>query len=136
MLTGRRDYQAVPAPPPSLRYFHAIFWGSAAALIVAGCVFLEKNNAFVPRLLLLPGDASYSIYLFHLLVLGLIAAFYLRVGFFVNPDLAIPIHATIAVGGSLLFYKWVERPLLRWLRKYDLPIAAPPRTTPPRSAKP
>jgi peptidoglycan/LPS O-acetylase OafA/YrhL len=133
MLTSFGDYQAVLAPPPPLRYLHAIFWGSAAALIVAGCVFLEKSNAFIPRhpLILLLGDASYSIYLFHMIVLGLIAAFYLRVGLFLDPDLAIPIHATIAVAGSLLFYKWVERPLLRWLKRFDTI-----RPTPPRSAKP
>jgi exopolysaccharide production protein ExoZ len=97
-------------------------------LVVAGCVFLEKSNAFIPRhpLILLLGDASYSLYLFHMIVFGWIAAFYLRVGFFLNPDLAIPIHATIAVAGSLLFYKWVEKPLLQWLRK----------STPPRSARP
>jgi exopolysaccharide production protein ExoZ len=128
MLTGYVDYQAILPPPATVRYLHAIYWGSAAALVVAGCVFLEKSNAFIPRhpLILLLGDASYSLYLFHMIVFGWIAAFYLRVGFFLNPDLAIPIHATIAVAGSLLFYKWVEKPLLQWLRK----------STPPRSARP
>jgi peptidoglycan/LPS O-acetylase OafA/YrhL len=134
MLTGYVDYQAVLPPPTFIRYLHAIFWGSAAALVVAGCVFLEKSNAFIPRhpLLLLLGDASYSLYLFHMIVFGWIAAFYLRVGFFPDPDLAIPIHAAIAVAGSLLFYKCVEKPLLRWLR------STPPRskTTPPQSARP
>jgi exopolysaccharide production protein ExoZ len=130
MLTGYGDFIAVPAPQPPLRSLHAICWGSAAALIVAGCVFLEKNGTkgFILRhpLILLLGDASYSIYLFHMLVFGWLAAIYLRVGFFLNPDLAIPIHAAIAVAGSLLFYKWVEKPLLQWLRK----------STPPRSARP
>jgi peptidoglycan/LPS O-acetylase OafA/YrhL len=147
ILTGYGDYQAILAPPASVKYLHAIFWGSAAALIVAGCVFLEKSGTsniffrhqnFGPdlrpdlvgkprfaRLLLLLGDASYSIYLFHLLIFGWIAAFYLRVGFFLNPDLAILIDAAIAVAGSLFFYKIIEVPLLRWLR-----------STPPRSAKP
>jgi exopolysaccharide production protein ExoZ len=145
MLTGYVDYQAVLPPPATVRYLHAFYWGSAAALVVAGCVFLEKSNAFTPRhqnfgpelrqgfarLLLLLGDASYSLYLFHMIVFGWIAAFYLRVGFFLNPDLAIPVHAAIAVAGSLLFYKVVESPLLRWLKRYD-----PLRSTPPRPAKP
>ena len=138
MLTGFGDSQAVPAPPPPLRYLHAICWGSAAALVVAGCVFLEKTGTsprlFRHRAILLLGDASYSIYLFHLLVLGLIAALYLRVGFFLNADALIPIHAVIAVAGSLVFYRWVEKPLLNWLR--SIPPSDPPRPTPPRSAKP
>ncbi|HTR27765.1 MAG TPA: acyltransferase [Puia sp.] len=137
LITGYGDFQAVLAPPAFLRYLHAFFWGSAAALIVAGCVFLEKccapaffcHQNFVPDLrpvlvrksrfahfLLTLGDASYSIYLFHLIVFGFIGALYLRVGFFLPPDLAIPIHAAIAVAGSLLFYRFVEKPLLRWLK--------------------
>jgi exopolysaccharide production protein ExoZ len=142
MLTGYVDYQAVLPPPATVRYLHAFYWGTAAALVVAGCVFLEKQGSF-PRfrrgsLILLLGDASYSLYLFHMVIFGGIAAFYLRVGFFLNPDLAIPIHAAIAVAGSLLFYKWVEKPLVQWLRKYDLIGFIPPRSKPipPRPPKP
>lgn len=142
MITGDGNFQAVVAPAAPIRYFHAFYWGGAAALIVAGSAFLEKHNpsaAFLRhRFIVLLGDASYSIYLFHLLVLGWLAAFYLRVGFFLNPDVAIPIHAIIAVAGSLFFYKWVEKPLLRWLKKYDIG-ATPSRSvkpTPSRSEKP
>jgi exopolysaccharide production protein ExoZ len=135
IVTGYGDSQAVVQPSPPIRYLHALSWGSAAALIVAGCVFLGKNGATVillrHPLIRLLGDASYSIYLFHMLVLGLIAALYLRVGFFLNPYLAIPIHAAIAIAGSLFFYKWVEQPLLLWLKRYDKP-----KYSPPRSAKP
>jgi peptidoglycan/LPS O-acetylase OafA/YrhL len=138
MLTGFGNSQAVLAPPPLLQYLHAIYWGSAAALVVAGCVFLEKagksTRLFRHRAILLLGDASYSIYLFHLIVFGWIAAIYLRVGFFLNADVLIPIHAVIAVAASLLFYKWVELPLLNWLR--SIRSSDPPRTIPPRSAKP
>jgi len=135
MLTGYGNYLAVLNPPPVLRYIHALCWGSAAALIVAGCVFLEKNRTAVfflrHPLIRLLGDASYSIYLFHFIVLGLIAFLYLRVGLFLNPYVAVPIHATIAVAGSLLFYKWVEQPLMGWLKRYDTV-----RYPPPRPAKP
>lgn len=134
MFSGYGDFQAVVGPSATLRYLHALFWGGSAALVVAGCVLLEKNSspAFLrhPFLLFL-GDASYSIYLFHLLVFGLIAAFWLRVGFFLNPDVAIPIHAVIAVAGSLLFYRWVEKPLLRWLKG-----GSPGAPNPSRSVQP
>jgi peptidoglycan/LPS O-acetylase OafA/YrhL len=111
------------------------FFGWLLRNYVAGCVFLEKNGATVfflrHPLIRLLGDASYSIYLCHFIVLGLLAALYLRVGFFLNPYLAIPIHAAIAVAGSLLFYKWVEQPLLLWLKRYDTPKYSPPRSVKP-----
>lgn len=129
-------YADVAGPPflhaPIYLYHHAFGWGSTAALIVAGCVFLEKNGGFTffhrNRLIALLGDASYSIYLFHFIVLGAIAAIYLRVGFFLTPDLAINIHVILMVAGSLLFYKWVELPLLKAFRKRR---SARPTPTPP-----
>lgn len=141
MLTGYVDYLAVRSPSATVRYLHAIYWGTAAALVVAGCAFLEKSGAstrfFRNRVLLLLGDASYSIYLFHMIVFGWIAAIYLRVGFFLNADAQIPIHAAIAVAASLLFYKWVEKPLLKWCGKSGAAVSRPPRaSTPPRSAMP
>jgi exopolysaccharide production protein ExoZ len=147
MSTGYIDYQAVGSPSAAIRYLHALLWGSAAALVVAGCVFLEKSGGstrfFRNRVLLLLGDASYSIYLFHMIVFGWIAAVYLRVGFFFNADVMIPIHAAIAVAASLLFYKWVEKPLLNLFRKPRATRTGPPGTAtpprnpiPPRSAKP
>lgn len=122
MGTGYYDYMDPVAPvTPGTIYFHALYWGGASALIVAGTVFLEKKQSrfFVqpPPLLMLLGDASYSIYLFHLLVLSLIAALYLRVGFFLQPDWAIPLETLVAVLCCLLIYKWVESPLLRFLKK-------------------
>lgn len=130
MLTGFYNFEAIPAPKtPTLRYVHAFCWGGSAALVLAGCVFLEKTGttAFFRkhRLILLVGDASYSIYLFHYLVFGAIGAIYLRVGLPLPPDLAIPIQAIIAVAGCLLFYKWVEVPLLKWLGKERSPRLTP-----------
>jgi exopolysaccharide production protein ExoZ len=131
--TGYADVGGPPSlPAPIYLYQHAFGWGSAAALIVAGCVFLEKNGSFTffhrNRLIALLGDASYSIYLFHFIVLGAMATIYLRVGFFLTPDLAINMHVILMVAGSLLFYKWVELPLLKAFRKKRSPRPIP---TPP-----
>jgi exopolysaccharide production protein ExoZ len=121
-LTGFYNYLEKPLPASrTLRYLHAPSWGGAAALIVAGCVFLEKTGTTTffrkHRLLLLLGDASYSLYLFHYIILGAIGAVYTRLGLFLPPDVAIPINAVIAVVGCLLFYKWVELPLLKLFKK-------------------
>jgi len=133
ILTGYHDIARGPGfqTPAELR-LHAFCWGSSAALIIAGCVFLEKTGETIllfrhPFILLL-GDASYSIYLFHMIVLGIIAAVYMRVGFFLTADLAIPIHGILEISGSLLFYKCVEKPLLTVLQKTrsPRPIPSPP----------
>lgn len=102
-------------------------WGVPSALIVAGCIFLEKNRLpgtlFTHRLITLIGDASYSIYLTHFSVFGLLAAVYTRLGFSVNPDLSVCIGFVLATIGGILFYKVVEAPLLRRWRRGG-PIAA------------
>jgi peptidoglycan/LPS O-acetylase OafA/YrhL len=96
-------------------------WGIPAGLLVAGCIFLEKNgrlvrlwNAPLTRLL---GDASYSIYLIHLTIYGVCMAIYTRLGFFMHPDLAVLVQVLVGVGGGIIFYFLVEAPLLRLLRK-------------------
>lgn len=131
--TGYPDHDISPwLQTTSSKFIHSFGWGGSAALIVAGCAFLEKNGAAASfhrhRLILLLGDASYSIYIFHFLVLGAIGAFWLRFKFFLPADLAIHIHALVMVAGSLLFYKWVEQPLLKILRKdpSPRPIPSPP----------
>lgn len=131
MGTGYYDYMdpAIPATSGTI-YFHALYWGGASALIVAGSVFLEKKRSPVfvhpPPVMMLLGDASYSIYLFHMLVFGLIGAVYLRVGFFLQPDWAILAETIVVVLSCLLIYKWVELPLMRWLKKFHAPRINPP----------
>lgn len=137
MLTGFYDVEGIKSlQTPIPKCIHALCWGGTAAFIVGGSVFLERyaTEAFFRRcrLILLLGNASYSIYLVHGLVIMLIYAFYLRVGFFLPPDLAIPVEAVIATLGGLLFYKWVETPLLGLLKKRKnvfQPIPFPPAGT-------
>jgi peptidoglycan/LPS O-acetylase OafA/YrhL len=132
LTSGRADLSQGPSlQTPFYLNLHAFGWGLAAALIVAGCVFLEKSGTpFFHRhpFILLLGDASYSIYLFHMIVLGAIDAIYLKWGLFLPPDLAILLQAIAMVAGSLLFYKWAEQPLLKILRKNP---SSPPIPSPP-----
>ncbi|HEY4060249.1 MAG TPA: acyltransferase [Puia sp.] len=104
-----------------LSFMRLLYWGIPAGLLVAGSVFLEKKGipgfARNRRLLALLGDSSYSIYLINTLVFETIAWGYRRTGFFLNPDLAIFLQLAVAIFAGVLFYKWVEAPLLRRLRK-------------------
>jgi exopolysaccharide production protein ExoZ len=84
-------------------------WGLPAALIVAAAA-LSDRGAFatarwrIPQLL---GDASYSIYLTHFLVLRAVRSFHV-------PHLGIPtVLAALLIGIAVHFY--VERPIGRFL---------------------
>ncbi|THU39492.1 acyltransferase [Niastella caeni] len=96
-----------------------LLWGIPSSSLVAGCVILEKN-AYLTRLfnnkwIMLLGDASYSIYLVHLIVLTLFTILYKQVGVFLPADAMIWLQVIIAVAIALVFYKLVEKPIMKRL---------------------
>lgn len=99
-----------------------LWWGVPSALIVAGCVFLEREGRlrrlWDNRLLQSTGDASYSLYLVHLTVFALCRLAYASLGFFLNPDVAILAQVALAVAAGLAFYRYVEEPMLRRLHRW------------------
>jgi exopolysaccharide production protein ExoZ len=99
-----------------------LWWGVPSALIVAGCVFLERGGRlrrlWSNRLLQSTGDASYSLYLVHLTVFTLCKLAYASLGFFLNPDVAILAQVLLAVAAGLAFYRYVEAPMLRGLHRW------------------
>lgn len=118
-----------------------LLWGIPSAFIAFGCIFLEKNNRFTNlwnnKLMLLMGDASYSIYLVHLTVFTLLRILYKQWGFFMPPDLAIIVQVIVATIISIGFYKWVEKPLIesaqRSTKKKQDTVPAPVPSTIPSS---
>ncbi|MFS8050433.1 acyltransferase family protein [Rhizobium sp. BR 314] len=93
----------------------AVRWGVPAALLLSGAVFAERERA-APKLPFLHflGDASYSIYVWHVLTGILTTALLLRVGV---PHAAQP--ALIAAGSlafAIICYLFIERPILRRMR--------------------
>jgi peptidoglycan/LPS O-acetylase OafA/YrhL len=91
-------------------------FGIPAALLVVGLVARERAGATtLPRWLRPLGDASYSIYLSHVLVFSLVCK--LTAGFSHGP---LPHLAWLllligsALAGGSAFHLCVERPLLRW----------------------
>jgi exopolysaccharide production protein ExoZ len=99
-----------------LRMLHM---GIPAALLVAGCLFLEKNGLLAPlwnnRYVQLLGNASYSIYLIHYITYSALAALFLRLGPVLNINLSISLWFLIATVSGILFYRYVEEPLLQRL---------------------
>ncbi len=100
---------------PLPHFDRAVRWGVPATLLLSGAVFAERQRG-VPKLALLHflGDASYSIYVWHVLTGIMVTALLLRVGI---PHAAQPV---LIVLGSLAFaiicYLFIERPILRKMR--------------------
>jgi exopolysaccharide production protein ExoZ len=106
---------------PALSYLlRLICWGMPSALIVYGMVALEMRKSWVmPKFLQYLGDASFSIYLWHTVLFYGIAALFVQLGWVgvVNRSLLTLLMAVIALGGALLSYHFLEKPLLRILGK-------------------
>ena len=96
-----------PASDTILRY------GIPAAVIVASAVTLELNGATVKsKLLLLIGDASYSLYLTHFFVIAVAIMVSKRLSLGIPARIGVALAAYVAsIGVAILVYKIVEKPL-------------------------
>jgi peptidoglycan/LPS O-acetylase OafA/YrhL len=99
-------------PPLHLGY------AAAAFLILLGLASRERQAPFrVPAWLVRLGDASYALYLLHVIVimLGVYVLRRLRPIVILPLDLAFILLVACAVACALAFTHFVERPLLAWL---------------------
>jgi exopolysaccharide production protein ExoZ len=103
-------------------------WGIPAALVVSGCVFLERETGpWLAPLPLLLGDASYSVYLVHMGTA--LAAFeaWRKVDALHNPAgiaATMIVTALASVGAGVLVYWFVERPIIEHF-KVPMPQSRP-----------
>jgi len=91
----------------------------AALLIIAATSIDLKDSPKIPYLLILLGDASYSIYLTHLPVISAITIIMQKanLGKYFDSFFAPALVALIAVIAGCIFYSLVEKPLTVYLRK-------------------
>lgn len=102
-------------------WLRAALFGTGSALVVAGVVRLENAGAqLFPAPLVALGDASYSLYLSHVLVIAVIGRLWER--FLAGPGwadhltgLAVVFAGALAAG--VVSYRLIEVPLLRLLRR-------------------
>jgi exopolysaccharide production protein ExoZ len=107
---------------PGQRVFQ---WGVPAILIVVSAVALEDRFGHLwPRFLLLLGDASYSLYLSHILVLYFVGRLFeytgaLKPGTLRTQDEILTVVTCLAgsIVLALLLYKGVEKPMNNALRR-------------------
>lgn len=95
----------------------ALRWGGPAVLIVGGAALYRGAPPRVASLLTGLGNASYSLYLFHPFVLRPLRELWIRlVGGALPLEIYIAVAMIVAALASILLYRWIERPLGRWLR--------------------
>ena len=98
-------------------------WGALAgsALVVLGAVALERASPIKSRIVEFLGDASYSIYLTHVLTLGALRLAWLRVpalnGMPFEPAVFMLVGIVLSAAVGTLIYVALERPVLRMLGK-------------------
>jgi peptidoglycan/LPS O-acetylase OafA/YrhL len=98
---------------------HTALLAPAFAAVVYGVALRPRYVKFLEnKTLVVLGDASYSLYLLHTLIIG--AFFQFSKNGFENPTIPKTIAAvTVAVLISVVVYTWIEVPGLRMLRPKD-----------------
>ena len=104
---------------------HVIWFGIPAVLLVQAAVMLEgRIGRLWPRWSLALGDASYSLYLSHLLVFTALFKIVARTHLLAPGGARMRDEAFLIVGTllccvlvSMLVYRWVEKPMNRYLRR-------------------
>ncbi len=98
-------------------------YGIGASLMVAG---LTAPRLALPRLALLLGDASYSIYLVHLpaLTLSLVAVKRIPGIEDVSANLLLAGLVVLAAAVGVAVHLWVEKPLIAWARRLQGSVRA------------
>ena len=98
----------------------ALWVGLALAAVVYGALGLESTGLMAPGWLRAQGDASYALYLWHVPALGA-----LGLGFHLVHMHGTGARFAIVAGGyalaiavSFVAYRYLERPLLRLLRRW------------------
>jgi exopolysaccharide production protein ExoZ len=117
-------YTEIAVPMSRSSPERAWLWGVPGFFIALGALALERQGAVRNhRLWHLLGDASYSWYLTHFLVLGVLRGIWSKFAL----RTALPDPTLILIGlivtaiASILFYKLVELPASRWFRRLILP---------------
>jgi len=111
-----------------------ILYGFGSAIAILGAVELDRaERVRVWRWIVFLGEASYSIYLAHFMILSLLAKCFVRLGAnrWLPNGISFVAIAGITVAISCIIHLTVERPLLRILRRKVTRF--PKRASPPYS---
>jgi exopolysaccharide production protein ExoZ len=99
----------------ALSFRRALMWGVPAALIVYAALLAGNNSGnALKQMMAYLGDASYSLYLVHLLVMAIFKA--LQKHGIVSGDVLILTSIGSSLIAGAIVYRYIERPLIKALR--------------------
>jgi len=111
-------------------------YGLPSGVIVAGALICEPRcRGRLAELFAKGGDASYAIYLTHLVAMAQVAALWLAIGAPREPFLIVTVGSAGALAAGLLVYRLIEQPILRDLKRLR-PIRPPWRPAVVAAAEP
>ncbi|WP_295184409.1 acyltransferase [uncultured Brevundimonas sp.] len=114
---GIDDVRALNDPWNGLR--RAAVWGLPSALLVFGVVRMERTDQAPGRLgraAVFMGDASYSIYLVHVLVIRALGRVF-ESGMVALPgDVVAGLTVVASLAAGAVVHVWIERPMLKLMR--------------------
>ncbi|GLK47302.1 acyltransferase [Brevundimonas intermedia] len=99
-------------------------WGLPAGLVVLGAVVgARRRQGPVWRGLIFMGDASYAVYLFHVLVIRALGRVF-EAGAVLPGDGVVVLTVGLSLAAGAGVHVWVERPLMRWMARphFSLPF--------------
>jgi len=99
--------------------FARLAYGLPSTLLVLGSAEASRLGVVrLPAMLRTLGSASYSLYLFHFLLIGIAWKLWLAVGLdkAVPPEIAFVLFAATAIIGGIVISRLVEYPLMRLIR--------------------
>jgi exopolysaccharide production protein ExoZ len=103
-------------PVPSDTFPRVVASGIPAAMVVWATASLEGFLPRIPAVILFLADASYSIYLFHLLAAQLPAVMMARYHIDL-PWTAVSLSIAISLAVGSVFHQFLERPITNWFRE-------------------
>ncbi len=121
LCTGFYNYQHTYPNIDIQGWYRVIIYGVPSMLLVYACVSLEKLSLLLPRFLQIIGDASYSIYLGHVLILsalGRIFSLFPITNVFIHL-VSFSLMILMVIFCGMISYKYIEKPLIKVCR-YNL----------------
>jgi peptidoglycan/LPS O-acetylase OafA/YrhL len=114
--------------PQTSAEWRFIPWGIPAAAIVTGAVALEgRLGRHIPAWLLEAGDASYALYLAHVLILPILGSvmghFHLKG--YAGLAVIIVLGLGVSLPAAVLIHRFIEKPLMKLFKKKQTPAPAP-----------
>jgi exopolysaccharide production protein ExoZ len=125
IMAGSCAWSALAQPLP-----RALFAGLCSSALVVVALFARGSGSRLSRLGTHLGDASYSIYLFHLHVQPPLAIVLIWLHPGLHPVLLLAILTIIPVMCGVVIHRFVERPLTSWCQR----LVTPPHRAPASAA--